>query len=140
MARTAGGPHPLTGKIFSLHGQGFSQRQIAGIVDLSQSTVQRILSGPAPAAPADPDGVFAEYGEVAKHAAGDNTLAAYRNVHETAKVCHANGYDVPWRCLPYLVALSAAEQEASTVGERNSLRAEIMMVYQDMREWCERNA
>jgi hypothetical protein len=36
--------------------------------------------------------------------------------------------------------LSAAEQEASTARERNSLRAEAMMVYQDMREWRERNA
>jgi predicted transcriptional regulator len=135
MPRQLGGVHPLAGKVFQLHEQGYSQRQIATLVELSQSTVQRLLSGPVPETATDPDGIFAEYEELAKSALRDNTLAAYRHVHQTALVCHQNGYDVPWHSLPYLMALSAAEQEASTARERNSLRAETMMVYQDMREW-----
>jgi predicted transcriptional regulator len=140
VARTAGGPHQLTAKIFSLSDQGYSQRQIAAETRLSQSTVQRILAGPRPDTPSDPDGILAEFEELAKQAEAENTLAAYRRVHETAKICHGNGYDVRWHSLPYLMILSAAEQEASTARERNSLRAEAMMVYQDMREWRERNA
>lgn len=138
MARRPGAVHPLTGRIFRLHGQGYSQRQIAASVELSQSTVQRILSGPAPD-DSDPDGVFAEYAELAKSAQRENTLAAYRHVHQTALVCHVNGYDVPWHSLPYLMVLSASEQEATSQRERNALNAEVMCVYQDMREWRERS-
>jgi hypothetical protein len=140
MTRTVQGkPHPLAGKVFNLSGQGYSQRQIAAAVQLSQSTVQRILSGPAPASN-DPDGVLAEFEELARAAQQENTLAAYRHVHETALVCHQNGYDVPWHSLPYLVLLSTVELRATSRRERDALNAETMCVYQDMREWRQRNS
>jgi predicted transcriptional regulator len=129
--------HPLAGKIFQLHSEGYSQRQIAGMVELSQSTVQRVLSGPVPDG-TDLDGVFAEFNELARAALKENTLGAYRNVHETARVCHANGYDVRWHSLPYLVKLSAALIDARSAGDRNSLNAEILGVYQDMKDWRSR--
>jgi predicted transcriptional regulator len=129
--------HPLAGKVFQLHREGYSQRQIAGMVELSQSTVQRVLSGPVPD-DADPDGVLAEFNELARAALKENTLGAYRNVHATAKVCHANGYDVPWHSLPYLMLLSAACIEAVSQRDRNSLNAEILGVYQDMKDWRSR--
>ena len=138
VAKAPGTTHPLTGKVFHLRGQGYSQRQIAATVQLSQSTVHRILSGPAPD-DSDPDGVFAEFEELAKAAQRENTLAAYRHVHQTALVCHQNGYDVPWHSLPYLMLLSTADQDATSKRERDALNAEIVCVYQDMREWRERN-
>ncbi len=147
MGRTpSGGPHPKTGRVFYLSGLGYSQRRIASDTGLSQSTVQRILSGPQPAshnmpdAPDDADEVFQQYDELYASAMADGSLKALSEVHKAAVACHQNDYDVPFRSLPYLMALSAAEQGASTAGERNSLRAEIMMVYQDMREWRARNA
>lgn len=136
MSQIINGPHPLAGKIFNLHSQGYSQRQIAGMVELSQSTVQRILNGPVPA-DTDPDGVLAEFNEMARQAKAENTLDAYRSVHETAKVCHGNGYDVPWHSLPYLMLLSATVIDAGK-RERESLRKEISQVYQDMKDWRER--
>lgn len=143
MARTAGGPHPKTGRVFYLSGLGYSQRRIASDTSLSQSTVQRILSGPGPAshnvpdAPDDADEVFQQYDELYASAMADGSVSALSEVHKAAVACHENGYDVPFRSLPYLMALSAADP--STADERNSLRAEIMMVYQDMREWRERD-
>lgn len=146
MARTAGGPHPKTARVFYLSDLGYSQRQVASETGLSQSTIQRILSGPSPVshntpnAPVDADDVFQQYDELYASAMADGSLEALKEVHTAAVACHKNGYDVPFRSLPYLMALAAAEQEASTAGERNSLRAETMMVYQDMREWRECNA
>jgi len=144
MGRTPGGPHPKTGRVFYLSGLGYSQRRIASDTGLSQSTVQRILCGPQPAshstpsAPEDADEVFQQYDELYASAIADGSLTALSEVHTAALACHQNGYDVPFRSLPYVMALSVAEQEASTAGERNSLNAEIMMVYQDMREWRDR--
>ncbi len=141
MGRPAVGQHPKASRVFYLSGLGYSQRRIAADSGLSQSTVQRILSGPAPAArdlrdaPEDADEVFRQYDELCAAAVADGSLAALKGVHQAALACHRYGYAVPFRSLPYLMALSAAEQEASTAGERHSLNAETMMVYQDMRAW-----
>jgi predicted transcriptional regulator len=136
MPNQPGQPHPLSGKIFSLDQQGYSQRQIAAMVELSQSTVQRILSGPMPDN-SDPDGVLAEFNGLAKAAQSENSLDAFRHVHQVALTCHANGYDVPWHSLPYLMLLSATEVEANAA-DRKRLRMESSQVYQDMKDWKNR--
>jgi hypothetical protein len=83
----------------------------------------------------DPDGVTAEFEQLAKAAQSENTLDAYRRVHETARVCHANGYAVPFHPLPYLTLLSAAEDAATSKRQRDALRKEVRQVYADMRAW-----
>lgn len=138
VARTSAGPHPLTGKIFHLSDQGYSQRRIAAETKLSQSTVNRVLSGSRPSGPSDPEGVFAEFDELYAAAKAENTIEAYRRVHQVALTCHDNGYAVPFHPLPYLMLLSAALIEARSAGERNKLNAEIMAVYADLRAWRER--
>lgn len=95
---------------------------------------------PLNGAVSDPEGVFGEFETLAAHALADNRLDAYRHVHEAAKVCHANGYDVRWHSLPYLVALSAALIDAKSARERNKLRAEVTSIYQDMKDWRNENA
>lgn len=132
MARTAEGPHPLTGKVFTLSDQGFGQRQIAAETGLSQPTVSRILSGPRPVGPSDDDGVFAEFEDLAKAAFADGSVDALRHVHEAARVCRINGYQVPWHALPLIMKLSEVAIEASAA-ERRKLRAEVKAIYADIK-------
>jgi predicted transcriptional regulator len=123
-----------------LRAAGRSQRQIAEQLHISRPMVQRIIDSSDPNAfsgSEDDDGVIAEFEDMAKTAHAIGTLDAYRNVHSVAKVCHSNGYDVRWHSLPYLMALSAAEIDAGK-RERDSLRKEISEVYQDMKDWRER--
>jgi hypothetical protein len=83
----------------------------------------------------DPDGVLGEFNELAAETKADGSLSAYRSLHETARVCRSNGYDVRYNPLPLLIVLAGAMTDASLQRDRNSLRAEIMSVYQDMRDW-----
>lgn len=127
------GLHAQAGKVWRLHREGKSQRQIAAAVSLSQSTVNRVLSGPEPAVD-DTDEVKAEYEQL--YEASDNgSLDFYREMHRIALVCHANGYDVKWSPLRYLSALSQAENEATTREDRDAFRAETSQVYADIKDW-----
>ena len=83
----------------------------------------------------DPDGVYAEFDALVAEASAEGRLDGFRLVHKAALACHKNGYDVPFHALPYLMALSAAEQNASTADERQALRDEQMKIYADVKEW-----
>lgn len=104
--------------------------------------VDDIPQRPAPLneAVSDPDGVFGDFEALAAQALADNRLDAYRHVHEAAKVCHANGYNVRWHSLPYVVALTAALIDAKSARERKKLKAEVVSVYRDMKDWRNENA
>jgi len=124
-----------------LHNQGMPQRAIATKLGVSRPMVQRIINSGevVPSGSDDDDGVFAEYEELVKAAQSVNTLDAYRNVHQVALTCHANGYDVPFHSLPYLMLLSELAVDASKA-ERERLRKEISQVYQDRKDWRDSNA
>lgn len=126
MARTAGGPHRQTGKVFALSDKGLGQKQIAAETGLSQPTVSRILKGPRPViraaadAPEDFRAVQVEFAALFDAAKQSNDVDGFRHVHRVARMCFENGYRVVYGCLPYIVALYSemAREDTDTAAGR----------------------
>ena len=131
MARTAEGPHPLTGKVFTLSDQGLANVRLR----LRLDCLSRLFPVFFPAL-----GLLVRLMMMACSRSlrillrllSRMALWTLEACTEAARVCRINGYQVPWHALPLIMKLSEVAIEASAA-ERRKLRAEVKAIYADIK-------